>query len=322
MVPTSVGARIHSALAVYALDDDRHDELCRRYGRKPGEAWEYREQTRRAFEREIAGSSDDVLMSSEHLSSRLTRSTEVERLARLLRPHFDHVRIVMYVRRQDEYFRSFISTCIKHRVYVADLHAIDLALERFDYLRIAELWAGAFGRENIAIHLYDRSRFQGEGIVDDFAARTGLPLEQDPTVHNPGLSVQKLVTMNEINRHARSGTETTEGVERLRHWCSAWPASGQAPEIDLHSSEKIMGCFASSNRELARQFGVPVEPDTFAPRYRRGDPMRDVQTSDFIELMSWVADREDEKPTALRNLRASIGRRVRAMNLTGLTAIQ
>ena len=117
------------------------------------------------------------LFSGEHCHSRLVTPEEVMRLHGLLTRHFDEVRILVYLRRQDQVAVSHYSTLIKAGgTRGAVLDASVLGRNFLDYEKLLGRWSGAFGRDAMTVALFDRSAFVGGSIIPDFCARAGLPL--------------------------------------------------------------------------------------------------------------------------------------------------
>lgn len=112
-------------------------------------------------------------------------------LADVLKRHFDEIRIICYLRRQDQ-------LALAHRKQVVEGHAaarfyqVDVSpLPRFrphyrryfDYTaKLEQVWAPAFGRKNIILRLFERPRLQGNDILTDFSAAIGIALPRKARV--------------------------------------------------------------------------------------------------------------------------------------------
>ena len=110
-----------------------------------------------------------------------------ETLRRALSPY--SARVLVYLRRQDNFLASFYNQLIKSRLYTATFeeflqqhanNAIDLRdfctpLPMCDYERLLNLWADAFGSENILAGVYEDYDLPG-GILRDFAAKTAIDI--------------------------------------------------------------------------------------------------------------------------------------------------
>lgn len=87
------------------------------------------------------------------------------------------VKIIYYVRRQDELIESWYNQVIKTPFYQCtrklDNTYIEEKNQRFDHDAVIRPWAASFGRENIIIRVYEKGQMNGD-IVQDFSAVIGL----------------------------------------------------------------------------------------------------------------------------------------------------
>jgi SAM-dependent methyltransferase len=111
-----------------------------------------------------------IVVSSEDFSTRL-KQPEVDLLARHL-ADFD-VRIVCYVRRQDEFIISVWSTAVAH-YGESDPLACCLDHSWLDYAATIAPWARAFGPSAIVLRVFERSQLVGGDAVEDFLSVCGI----------------------------------------------------------------------------------------------------------------------------------------------------
>jgi len=126
---------------------------------------------------------DLVIASSENFSFFFERSA-IAALKGALQRHFDDIRIVSYLRRQDRHAVSHHQEGAKaNRRAEGDLwgHALN-ALPTpssrqalyLDYDRRLGLWADEFGDDRLTLRVYDRALMKDGDIVADFLALVGL----------------------------------------------------------------------------------------------------------------------------------------------------
>ncbi|HUB49103.1 MAG TPA: hypothetical protein VMB73_29355 [Acetobacteraceae bacterium] len=145
----------------------------------------------RHFSAELAALPDHahtVIYSSEFCHSRLIEDSQVAKLAVLLRRHFASVRVLVYLRRQDELACSMYSTLL--RIGDTGLELLpnvpnagdalnnlrDLTWAHyFDYEGLLDRYARAFGKHCIEPRIFAPDRFVGGNLVSDFLAACGLP---------------------------------------------------------------------------------------------------------------------------------------------------
>jgi hypothetical protein len=88
---------------------------------------------------------------------------------------FGHVRVIVYLRRQD----AWVESRHRHSIVSGRLFTLDrLSGPNFsDYRRFVDAWAARFGRDNVIVRPYERAQFRGGDIGHDFLATLGLPPE-------------------------------------------------------------------------------------------------------------------------------------------------
>ena len=103
-----------------------------------------------------------VLLSSETLSS--AKSHVVHQIKELLSAH--HVKLVIYLRRQDDMASSVLNEVIKDGTW----RSIDLLRVPYNlnYLELVNRWAASFGKENVLIRPYESRQFYENNIFSDF----------------------------------------------------------------------------------------------------------------------------------------------------------
>lgn len=131
---------------------------------------------RTRFENEIlldssGNRSSYLLITSEHLSSRLRTSKELHSLKEFLEQYFSSIKIIAYFRPQEEMALSLYSTGLKGQVH---LSLEDWLLRvrpdslYYNFYAIAQLWASVFGKENLHLRVFDRRKLVRQDIRRDF----------------------------------------------------------------------------------------------------------------------------------------------------------
>ena len=145
-----------------------------------------------------------VIYSAEHLQSRLTTVGEIKRVARLLRPLFDEVEELVYLRRQDRYALSAYSTAVRggqQRGF--SFETINAQGPYYDYRTLLENWSEVFGESAVRVRLFEKPRLVGSDVVSDFKSVVGineLPIEfVTPESVNEALSYTALSLLRRFN---------------------------------------------------------------------------------------------------------------------------
>ncbi|MEM6620317.1 MAG: hypothetical protein AAF631_13600, partial [Pseudomonadota bacterium] len=171
-----------------------------------------------------------VIISSEFLVSRFMVAEEPAALAAWLRPRFDRITVLVYLRDPVRTFVSRMSTGLKVGDVVAmpapgpvasarawraacinslqgDAMRGDLAGDGpiyhwLDYGTVLEMWSDAFGRDAVVPVAFHRDHLEGGDAVTDFLARAGLDAD-GLTRHadrNATLSVEAAAVLMALNR--------------------------------------------------------------------------------------------------------------------------
>ncbi len=128
----------------------------------------------------------DVIFSSEDMSW-IMDPEEIEKFAQALKPHFDEIRVIVYLRRQDRAAVSFVQQASKMGGGISKdfFGLVEGALpeyspkldEYFDYdLRIGK-WADAFGDDAMKFAIFN-DIVNHDALVQSFGAMVGLKLEK------------------------------------------------------------------------------------------------------------------------------------------------
>ena len=209
---------------------------------------------------------DTVIASTENLSF-FFHKAPIAALERLLRPLFDDITIVSYLRRQDRHAISHHQEGAKPgRRAEGELwgHAptalpdYSPAQELYlDYDRRLGLWAEVFGPEKLMLRVFDRSLLKDGDIFVDFLSVIGLAVAGFPSIGDRNVSLGAAQTiaghlMNAANLRPR----VIETVQK------SLPSDGiLLPSRD--QAERFLDRYRASNRRLNAQFAVSPLPDLF-----------------------------------------------------------
>lgn len=137
---------------------------------------------------------DAVIISSEHLSSRLKRLEEVERLKSILEPYFDDVNVVAYIREQAERIPSQYSTHIKSGgtlKFDKFVHRCHESVGMF-YDKTLKNWVKVFGKDRTLVRIFDKREFIGGDLFQDFIQANGFSFVQG--FHYPSSQVNQSIS--------------------------------------------------------------------------------------------------------------------------------
>ena len=153
--------------------------------------------------------SSTVVYSSEHFHSRVAHESEVQRLKDFLYQVYDHVSIIVYLRRQDKLAMSQENTSIQGGA-VKRFSYSDVPTESnyFNFLSLVKRWSSIFREKHITVRIFEKNRLIGNDVGQDFKAHMfsddiNAQLENEPLHYersNPRLSHSALETLLEFNR--------------------------------------------------------------------------------------------------------------------------
>ena len=151
---------------------------------------------------------DNVILSDENTWTTSSRNTVwLERLLDDAKSAGYTVKIIVYLRRQDEYANSWLSQRIKVGYNGFTTTKWDEYLEKpsgtgYDYYSMLEKISAFTGRSNIIVRVYDRGRFKGcDGtIFSDFMDAIGLEYTDAYTISSSESNYSLTGNSQEIKR--------------------------------------------------------------------------------------------------------------------------
>ncbi len=269
----------HLRLPAYALDDDKLDDDVRlHFGiASRDQLAGFRNDTHRLLEREIRtrGGGGTMLLSNEHLSSRLDREEELLRLRDLLGGFCDEFRIVAYLRNQVDVLESIYSEAIKGgRCDIAlipdfsgDAEIPWIAREYFEYARTLQRWVRVFGQDRVEVRLFDRTTLRSGDAVADFLGCLAIEPSRFATLprENERLDGRAQAFLLRINRALRPlpPGEATRIRDVVTGLLATLP---QGPSLRLGEPEArdFMALFEDQN-EWVRERWFPSAATLFPP---------------------------------------------------------
>ena len=188
------------------------------YGdRTRGEAWQN-------LQREIEQHPgiQKIILSSELFFGQTQRLEDM--LADIRSRLSEHeLKVVVYLRRQDELYSSFFNQDVKgarqwaHNAYqFFQTHQIF----QHDYSELLGIWSDGVGHENMMIRPYESAQWVGGNIVEDFCKVTGIdPLGNVRTTPNESLGPTQLYLKRCLNRVGYDKGANENVVALLRRVC-------------------------------------------------------------------------------------------------------
>lgn len=257
--PRSPGEQNHVALALYSSSHPRSLNLRRSVGLGTEAKYQaFLASFQGTFHGELQRHPcPTVVLSNEHLSSRLLTAREVGRFADLVRAA-GTVKIIAYLRPQHELVTSAYSTAVTSGSLEPLCVPNGDANPYYNYERMLSPWADAFGEENMIVRVYDRDAFPRGDVVRDFFSALGMRIPdgfQFPEHRNTTLDEKALQFLRIFNEHVPhfAGDELNPDRADIMDALQAL-SRGAATQLPESEARRLMGIFEKSNASVARRF--------------------------------------------------------------------
>lgn len=180
-----------------------------------------------------------------------------------LRNLFSKVKIIVYLRRQDQFVQSFYMQFFKKGKTQDKLQQHEYLTNEFwlDYYARVEAWAGLFGKENIIIRPFEKKQFHKANLLADFLHHgIGLKLTDscaipEPDRSNVRVDMDTIETVRLLNNLSIPRRQVRGILKRLQKF----PTSRTNPD-KLHSllspkeSLDIIKRFDKGNMNIAKEY--------------------------------------------------------------------
>ena len=266
LYPRSLGRTRHAQFGVWIRPDDELEGAIRerRPGTRPYDDVEHlrREVPRRLLEESGRSGLRRVLISDEALYG--SSEPSLERLRQFTDEHASEVRLVCYLRRQDELLVSHYQQVVKvraTRTLAARVAERDLSAT-YDYHRRLRTWLRIMEPDELVIRRFEPDRFLNGSLYDDFVDAAGLGIPTDdlpPRNRNESLDAESVEFLRLLNLFRKENGP--EGLPENRALVPALAEAGSGPILTLPEPEldRFMAQWADSNAAVARE--LLSEPD-------------------------------------------------------------
>lgn len=227
-----------------------------------------------------------VFISTEYLSE-----VEPKIIAQHLHGLDAEVRILVYLRRQDELIESGYNQQVKAGL-TSELFRVPQYLADYDYEKRLATWAAAFGRANVTARRYDTSVAR-MGVVQDIGAVVGVEVSgfkvststSNPSLHPAVVEVQRLANL--------VGMTSAPPIEALQARLGALPGRSGQGFLTSDQRREILQTYAESNATVARDYFDDPDGQLFAaPDAEAADVPREIPDESLpflLALLMWQA---------------------------------
>ena len=204
-----------------------------------------------------------IIISNEHLQSKLTTPQEVENLRDLLSGYAKSIEIICYLREQSSLLNSRHSEYLKggfikpFRDIVAECH---LWTPFYNHETLLARWAGVFSKEKITVRIFERDSLYKASLLEDFVhcidASLDFSVFKETVLMNKSLNLKGLEIALQLNRLLlKQGEFRVSGPIRniVRKHLEA-DFSGNETIITTSLYKAINNHFEESNARVCRDY--------------------------------------------------------------------
>lgn len=259
LYPRTPGKIRHTKLGLFVQPDDelaRHPDWIRHdYGTIAG----FRRNFRGRIAREI-GRSDAhrVVLSDEGLFAASDRT--IQRMRRFTRRIGREVRLVVYLRRQDDHLVSRYQQVVK----TGEIEPMATWLNRdwsgfYDYHQRLQAWQ-ELSPAALVVRRFERERMVGGSLVSDFLAAAAIDVSEAELTHteprNESLGAEATELLRILNIHQVEHQGQQPGLFGNQHHVVRLQELPNSPVLSLPASDldRFMAQWEGSNRRVAREF--------------------------------------------------------------------
>ncbi|GAA1732217.1 hypothetical protein GCM10009809_29640 [Isoptericola hypogeus] len=326
----SAGERNNRWLPAACVDLDRPDDFFSTRGIEGAGA---REQAVAGFVqrfhqelRSLPERTESVVISSEHLHSRLVSQAEVDRLAGLLGEHVDEVRVICYLRPQVDLCSSLYSTALRvgHTIdFETFLEQCHPGNPYYDYASLLDRWSSTFGRDSLTVRRYPQDLRNGD-LLDDFSQWLSIDNQagrgRDVSASNTSISTEGQWLALAINRAFPGSRSRDSEIVRARAVdLVARRLAGSGRQPDPASRQRIQSAFDESNDAVRARF-FPDDGELFPGKPSRSTPPTDgdvgrdaAVVATTAEVLRLVADSAVERRRLVHRVRRAAAGGARRM---------
>jgi hypothetical protein len=273
LYPETPGRARHARLGLFVKSEAELESSPEWYREKQSDPASFR----KAFERRLLSEIEDsglsrVLLSDEVLFGASEQA--LRRLARFTQTIAEHLRLVVYLRRQDDHMVSRYQQGVKIGwvARLRDWAQSDMS-DLYDYRARLRTWQRVLEPGEFVVRPFEPGRFVDGSLLQDFldAARIDAradDLAQVPNL-NESLDAESVEFLRLLNLHRIENEEATAGLIDNRALIKRLTDVAAGPTLTLPPSvlDAFMEQWEESNRAVAREFlGDETELLFRAPR--------------------------------------------------------
>lgn len=212
-----------------------------------------------------AAGSRAMLISSEHLVSRMHEPQRVPAMRQWLEQFGRVEHIVVYLRRQDELFPSLYSTQVKSGSSEKfEWNRPPRRHRSFNHKVMLEPWLDTFADVRFSVRPYESDRFENGNLIDDFLHLLGVTKGRppDPPKKNLSLDPEALAVLRVFNGLAGKIVQPRKirNIRAIMIRILSAGDNGERLSLSEEEARMMLAAFADGNRWLSERFTQDDRP--------------------------------------------------------------
>lgn len=214
------------------------------------------------------------------------------------------VKVVVYVRRQDDALVSWYNQVVKAQGYIGSItECIADNRNLWDYATCLEAWSDVFGRDNLIVRPYQIKDLVEGDIRHDFLWIAGLPPEvfnwsEEPI--NTRINRDLLEFQRLVNQLPLSPPEKRRFHKELIALTSATVMMGlfdDSPLLTSTQRQEILSSYANSNANVAKSYlgREQLFDESVSAELLQQEKGKGLSIEKLIYIFSWILARRFEK---------------------------
>ncbi|MGJ0125659.1 hypothetical protein ACP0SK_09120, partial [Campylobacter coli] len=255
-----------------------------------------------------------LLISSEHLSSRLQDLKEVKRCKKILNIlGFKEIKIIVYLREQNTMASSSFSTDLKDGKNTDRIVKGKEFAQLGDYKKLLHRWQEVFGKENLIVKLFDKDEFYQGDLLKDFMYSIDLKWDDKfitPPRQNETLDLIGIELLKRINKHLPWQVENKINVLRgdfSKYLCKYFQNSKDYYLKFQPAKEMIqsyINYFEESNEWVRKEFFPDKErlfPKKDLTDYKENYELKEMKSEYWDRIAEFIVDIVKAKNQIIQN---------------------
>ena len=318
LYPKSIGINNHQRLCLFAAPNSPRTKRMRlRFNLTDDKSFiDYKKELLESLKDEISKNRlDKLLISSEHLSSRLSGVEEISKLKDLFNELQFQVKIIIYFRRQDELIPSELSTSLK----VGNPVHLDPLKHNFwyNYYSLASSWSEVFGKENIICKPFEISGMVNNNLIDDFLTVLDVKVEGASSYKddfNTSLDAKMLKFLERFNSRVpfidTSGTvnPVRGNIASLLEQYQSGLKVRRKIEFSPLDKKAVLARYADENANLKKYFGVCLNLEI---DHNKAPLMTDLAFDEAFDVFGYLWGEKQAEIIKLRKANKSLRQRMK-----------